>query len=385
MDIPEAVEQLENLLVLMDTMLYKYYHDDIKKVENQRIKLFDKDYNFYDIKKFLLSQSLDYPKLRKICELEYKIYNVLIAPFISMPTARTNVKKKLLEKLYSFIPKSDKWFTDFIDGYNSTLKLLKAPDNFFNFRCYAESQMYKSDLDCTIMKVGSGRIGKSIHTLQELRRVVSFKYKYNLKRADSWLVAEGIIPNHVIYDDISVFNEKVGSIRESFFIFDDAIWIGDKRKAMYGELLQITEKITTYGSLDNMYWANIQNLSDIDGRITNKSNIIDLLTERGVSYTYCSPKNVAIIKDSFGFEIFQKKPFLLRGSKVQVDHNLKRIPSFIKKAFTRDMSKDVNSIYYNPIYGVYKDNKDKWLARSDSMDLTGRSPTEIALIKAGGL
>lgn len=359
MEIEEAVTQLKNLFVLMDTIITMYA--GYEKVTSEKIKLRDKEYNFYDIERFLDLPNMTYDKIRKICELNFKIYNILRKPFISMPTARTNSKKKLLERLYSFIVKDEDWYNEFIANYTDYIKPLKFKDNFFNFRCYSIAEMYKYDLDCTISKVGYGRIGKSIFTLWELIRIVAFRKNLSLKEAQNWLISQNIVPEHVIYSDLENFDRKVGSIPNSYYIFDDAIFIADKREAMYSSLIKITKKISTFGKLNNIYWVNIQNLSDLDSRFTNKSNIIDVVTQRGLAYTYCSFKNVSIIKDFFGFEIFQKKPFLLRGTELQIEHNLKRIHSYIHKTKWRDMSKDPLSSKYNKLYDIYYANKDLWL------------------------
>ena len=238
--------------------------------------------------------------------------------------------------------------------YQIKTKVLDIPRNNRTFTNFAISETPNYDLDFFDLKIGSQRVGKSMLNIIDLIEQVQFRLRLSYQKAIEYILEHKLLNTNFVYQQRQLrdFYKNINASRRSWFTFDDAIFNADRRNAMQKTSIELTEVLLGVANYNHNFNALIQNLTDLDLRLTNKSNTIRLLTARGQAYIFSAPRNFApIIKDSYGFEYIIQHPYLL-GGEAKAENTLSKMGSFIFKINWNDISNA-------QIWAVYKGIKEQ--------------------------
>jgi hypothetical protein len=354
-DISESTRDLKNLFGLMKSMLEKYYPDEEGRshIKQQKVD----GYNFYEAKELIDVVSGNTDLLRAICEVGYINYNVLIKPFVSLPTTRKGFKKKLLERIFSLVRKDDQFYDEFINAYLDTLEKLKMKDNKLNFECYCLAKANEFDLDMFVVVIGSARSGKSVLTLQCMIKIYQFRLMVKRSQSIKYILENNIVADQIIYSlkQKSAFQERFTNSPPSIFVFDDSYLTSDRRKAMTKQILFLSHIENTLANKNHITFMLIQNLTDLDRRFLDKSSSLITVKDRGHGKIFAKNKSYPFIKSYYGFERFEKNPNLL-ASEDLAEYNQDRMATRCGNISWRDLTGGLSK----KLFVIYKTNKEKY-------------------------
>jgi hypothetical protein len=332
-----VIEQLLDLFSLMSSMMEKYFSKET--IAAQKISVDGIGYSFYDLIAIIPIARDNRILIRKICELAYTNYNIIIKPLIALPTSRNNVKKKLTDSFFCIIEKDKKWYDAFDIKYHKKLEITGYKDNFFNYYWFNVAELQTEDMDGSLTFVGTNRVGKGILTLQGFKRFYAFKHEIDKKNIERWLIDNNKLKTNFIYakKDIPKFNNLLKNAKGELISVDETILVGDKRKTMYKEQIELTQEIYKHADNNNVCIFNIQLYNDLESRITTKNNSIIMLKSRGKGYTLANQyKSFPIIKECYDFSRLIKNPKLL-STDAKADYNFAQLATYIKKIRWKDI------------------------------------------------
>jgi hypothetical protein len=356
--IDKIASQLQDLSSDMLQVIEKYYEpEDIAK---NTLTISDETYNFYDLKELISYEDyMDRDTLRTIAEKLFFIYNQYIKQLgVELPTARINVKKKITDRLFGLINKTDAFYKDSALTYDKYLAKTKIKDSTNVYIMHNINNMSSYDLNSNDLYIGDARVGKSTYAIHN--DILYFSNKLGLSYVDAYehMIDENWVFNNVIYTNINAL-EKLQRVKKEPILFDEMYLLGDRRESMKANNISYTKWVNIFASNNNYIQTLIQNITDLDQRIYSKSNIIRVIYERGNALIYIKPKGfTSLIKDTFDFERFEKYSNLL-STDITALNNLKHIRSFVAEAQFPDL-KD------NKLFKIYADWKKKNQAEMDS-------------------
>ncbi len=229
--------------------------------------------------------------------------------------------------------------------------------------------MQNYDLDAHILIIGQARSGKSTLSLRFLERIYSIKHDIPLSDVDNFIVNRDFFNKNMIYNP----NQKLDLVKQNFkdvIITDEAFLVADKRESMTGTNIKYTKMLNVFANRNNIVFTNMQDFTELDARIRKKANLIILITQRGLAYSYLQSVNLPIVKQPSIFEFFEDNPYFLYSSQETIDWTLRhRIRGFI--GIIKWQPFDANS----PLWKAYNEAKIKY---QNDLDL---SPNEIKEVK----
>jgi hypothetical protein len=234
-------------------------------------------------------------------------------------------------------------------NYNQLTSSLNIPRCNRSFLNYVTSVCPIYDLDFLDTKIGTARVGKSMLNLVDLIEQLQFRFNFTEKQSIDHILKNEMLKNNFAYQQrqLNLFNTQVAAQQKSFFTFDDAIFAADRRNAMQRTSIELTEMLNGVADHNHVFNCLIQNIGDLDTRLTNKSNVLRLLDERGHGYVFSAPRNFAsLLKDNYGFERIIKNPSLV-STPEKARHTLTGMSSFIFEINWKD-------IKHTELFGIYK-------------------------------
>lgn len=262
----------------------------------------------------------------------------------------------------------------FSDALIADFYKIGCVDTKLNYLAYALSRMAEHDLDANVLIFGFARIGKSTLLLQFIRKIYSFRLGYmayypnknnHFKgKIDQWLIDQEFVHNHLVYDSKQSLKDIFKKYQKEVIGSDEGYLTADRRESMGGQSIKLTQVVNAYAYCRNINFTLIQNLSDIDKRYVEKSNVAVMITERSGALVFAKNQNFPIIKSYYGFERFIDDPDLIANYDTG-KHNFKRLKSFISTLSWRKLAKldangDIDMATANPFYKTYIKEKKLW-------------------------
>jgi len=189
--------------------------------------------------------------------------------------------------------------------------------------------MQNYDLDAHILILGQARSGKSTLSLRFLERIYSIKHDIPMTDVDNFIVNKDFFNKNMIYSP----QQKLDLVKQNFkdvIITDEAFLIADKRESMSYVNVRYTKLLNVFANRNNIIFTNMQDFTELDARIRKKANLIILITQRGLGYSYLQSINLPIVKQPSIFEFFEDNPYFLYSSQETIDWTLRhKIRGFI--------------------------------------------------------
>lgn len=325
LDVSTAASQLTSLLsAMLDVIGRKPFvtsrNDDIKeyKVHVGTVG----DLNFYQLKEFGYDNyDNDMDSIRLVAEKASAIYNHFTGILgVELPTGVQDFLRKMTDNFFSLVPNTESVFDELSGMYHANN--YRETNKALNWYALNLSQLPRYDLDAPTIILGEARSGKSTLTLWLIKRY--FEYKYPQESVyDIQHRLLDIVQKHTFFSVDQHTNPF--DAYETPVWFDESYAVLDRRNSMNQSQIDLTGKLNAYASHKNPVFALIQQLSDLDERVVNKSNVI-LVYERGDAYTFMRHKNFPILKTSI-FERIKKYPYLIRNKMIG-KYSLMRLPNY---------------------------------------------------------
>jgi len=372
LDYSEAYNQLRDLAFNIKQILEKYL--DIETLKDfSKIEIKGTEYNFYDLYN-AIPYAKDTEEIRLLWDYINQIFDKFLKTIlkVALPTERVNIKKKVINSLYALIPQRFK--KSLIDSILKDFEIWRQKNNLnkslLNFLSFNIARMQNWDLDAHILIIGQARSGKSTLSLRFLERIYSIKHDIPLSDVDTFIVNKDFFNKNMIYNP----NQKLDLVKQNFkdvIITDEAFLVADKRESMTGTNIKYTKLLNVFANRNNIVFTNMQDFTELDARIRKKANLIVLITQRGLAYSYLQSINLPIVKQPSIFEFFENNPYFLYSSQETIDWTLRhKIRGFI--GIIKWQPYDSN----NPMWKAYLETKLKY---QNDLDL---SPNEIKEVKA---
>jgi len=331
LDYSEAYNQLRDLAFNIKQILEKYL--DIETLKDfSKIEIKGTEYNFYDLYN-AIPYAKDTEEIRLLWDYINQIFDKFLKTIlkVALPTERVNIKKKVINSLYALIPQrfkkslTDSILKDF-EVWRQKNNLNKSLLNFLSFNI---ARMQNYDLDAHILIIGQARSGKSTLSLRFLERIYSIKHDIPLTDVDNFIVEKDFFNKNMIYSP----QQKLDLVKQNFkdvIITDEAFLIADKRESMSYVNVRYTKLLNVFANRNNIIFTNMQDFTELDARIRKKANLIILITQRGLGYSYLQSINLPIVKQPSIFEFFEDNPYFLYSSQETIDWTLRhKIRGFI--------------------------------------------------------
>jgi hypothetical protein len=221
--------------------------------------------------------------------------------------------------------------------------------------------MKKYDLDAVIPLVGGKRIGKSTQMLIWTAKIWAYE---KLKPYNGiWeFIIKTVIPSDIFYNDKQ---ESILNIKNSWkriYAYDESYFIADKRETMQRQQIFLTHIINSFANRNHIYFMLIQKLNDLDSRFRDSSTGIIYIIERGLGMLFIPNVDPTITTKTFGFEKFEKEPYLLANSD-RAKYNLRKLSSYvcdIKDSYNLQAS---DNELERKAWQVYLQTKEKWQSK----------------------
>jgi len=331
LDYTEAFNQLRDLAFNIKQILEKYL--DVEALKDfSKIEIKGTEYNFYD-----LYNAIPYAKNTEEIRLLWDYINQIFDKFlktilkVALPTEKINIKKKVINSLYALIPERfKKSLTDSIlNDYEVWRQKNNLNKSLLNFLSFNIAKMQNYDLDAHILILGQARSGKSTLSLRFLERIYSIKHDIPMTDVDNFIVNKDFFNKNMIYSP----QQKLDLVKQNFkdvIITDEAFLIADKRESMSYVNVRYTKLLNVFANRNNIIFTNMQDFTELDARIRKKANLIILITQRGLGYSYLQSINLPIVKQPSIFEFFEDNPYFLYSSQETIDWTLRhKIRGFI--------------------------------------------------------
>jgi GTPase SAR1 family protein/DNA-directed RNA polymerase subunit RPC12/RpoP len=370
LDYTDAYNQLRDLAFNIKQILEKYLDAEALK-DFSKIEIKGTGYNFYD-----LYNAIPYAKNTEEIRLLWDYINQIFDKFlknilkVALPTEKTNIKKKVINSLFALIP--DRFKKSLADSILNDFEVWRQKNNLnkslLNFLSFNIAKMQNYDLDAHILIIGQARSGKSTLSLRFLERIYSIKHDIPISDIDNFIVNRDFFNKNMIYNP----NQKLDLVKQNFkdvIITDEAFLVADKRESMTGTNIKYTKLLNVFANRNNIVFTNMQDFTELDARIRKKANLIILITQRGLAYSYLQSVNLPIVKQPSIFEFFEENPYFLYSKPETIDWTLRhKIRGFI--GIIKWQPFDNN----NPMWKAYNEAKLKY--QSD-LDLSSNETKEI--------
>jgi hypothetical protein len=246
----------------------------------------------------------------------------------------------MILSLFNLIDIDSKFIEDHIDHYNNWIQKEKLEDTPENFFSYSISKMKNFDLDCNVLIIGRKRSSKSTLACDLVELIYKARNeKFNYRE---------YVDNFVIYDNTQDTTGVYGGV----YLDDELHLTADRRRSMTKGNVSKSVDINFFASLNAIHLGCIQNFSDLDQRIVDSASVLIIVDHRGEGMLFISSNVVAILKNTFGFEIFNERPELLKNTNV-APRSLRSLPSYICDIKWKDKRGE-------PFFEYYKKNKEAW-------------------------
>ena len=226
----------------------------------------------------------------------------------------------MTDNFFSLIPNTEKVF----DELSYSFRWIEPKETNKALDWYSANLAYlpRYDLEAPTVILGEARSGKSTLTLWLIKRYFEEKYANENRAAVTRRVTD-VLNKHTFYSNEQRINPFVSE--ETPIWFDESYLTFDRRRSMEEGNISLTGNLNVFANLKCPVFALIQNLSDLDERIINKSNVI-LVYERGDAYVFMRHKNFPILKTGL-FERIKKYPYLIRNKQIG-KYSLVHLPNF---------------------------------------------------------
>jgi len=356
LDYKDAYKQLRDLSLNIKQILEKYLDKEALK-NFSTIMINDIEYNFYDVYSSI-PYAKDLEDIRRIWDSINFIFDKFLKEIlkVALPTERTNLKKKIINTLFALIPNLYK--KELTDGIDNDFETWCTKNNInkslLNFLSFNIARMQNYDLDAHILIIGQARSGKSTLSLRFLERIYSIKHNIPLSEIDNFITEKDFFNKNMIYSP----QQKLDLVKQNFkdvIITDEAFLIADKRESMSFVNVRYTKLLNVFANRNNMIFTNMQDFTEIDARIRKKANLIILITQRGLGYSYLQNINLPIVKQPSIFEFFENNPYFLYSNQETIDWTLRhRIRGFIGIIKWKPFEAN------NPMWKAYSETKLKY-------------------------
>lgn len=242
----------------------------------------------------------------------------------------------MIIKTYSSIRISDKFIDREIHEYNIFLEAFGLEDSNTRFFAFIVSRLFKKKLNFNMLVVGRARSSK---TTFGYSFVNDFMFSRNTP-LDSQQKIEEWVNGHVIYDSRQRSNAEMNGL----YMDDEGMLTGDRRRSMARLQVQKTENLQFYADMFAVNITLIQNFSDLDLRIVDASNAVVVVTSRGEGLLFIGGDAIALVKNTFGFEMFNEHPELLDNNEIAMQL-LRSKASYIFDLTWRNMDDDPLYVY----------------------------------------
>jgi len=310
-----ANNQLLDILITMDNIIYKYFKKEID--EGKVFKVRDiKDGKEYSLKdyikavedlsnnsKLLTADIINL--LRNIAKNSFSIYDYYEQRLkVAVPTQEHNAKKKLIDLLFSTRPNFDASL--FLAEYRNFISHNHFHSNNFNFLAYSVSKMRDFNLKSHILNVGAAQIGKSTLTLCLSKRIYEFR---GIRLLPSFL------RTNLVWNATQGFT-AFENIKNDIIASDEAYFLADRREAMNYLNIKYLQLLNALASNHNIHITTIQDYTDLDSRIIKNVDILLLHYEQGSCQVFAQSHSFPIIhRTILDTKRFEKKPSLLATKK----------------------------------------------------------------------
>jgi len=332
------IKAILNLIFSMKSLIQKYNDDYLTE---KKVKINDKEYNFYDLEKEFLFNDISVYSQYVYFEKILYIYNKFIGRYlnIKLPTEKINLKKKIIERMFSLTNIN---YQKLLDEYEIKRKELNLPNTKLVFLSFLLSKLSNFDMSYKIIINGYERIGKSTLAL-----IIAYYYnifKFNYINIDSF-VKQNIFFN---------VDKPIELQKENIYIFDEASLISDKRLSMMLKQINLIKTFRINAYLNNVFLILSQDFTDLDIRLINSSNMLIHLYKRGLGFVYIFKQNITSTKRDF-IESFRQINDL-SNEKIQM-RKLKQLSPFIFSFRFKDISIENYNEELNAVNLLYKDVK----------------------------
>lgn len=226
----------------------------------------------------------------------------------------------MTDNFFSLVPNTENVFNELQASFK--WRNFRETNKTLDWYSHNLAWLPRYDLDSPTVILGEARSGKSTITLWLILRYFMDKYpSESMSEIIRRVIA--VIQNTTFYSNEQKANPF--KVYETPVWFDEAYFTFDKRNSMDQGNISLTGYMNAFASHKNPVFVLIQNLSDLDERIINKSNVI-LVYERGDAYVFMRHKNFPILKTGL-FERIKKYPYLIRNKMIG-KYSLVHLPNF---------------------------------------------------------
>ena len=265
-----------------------------------------------------------------------------------------------MEKAYSTadIKDFDSFFIDYTKTYTSITKECEIPQDYETWTAWVIAHAKDWDLDMRILGLAPSRGSKSTGVAR-IKRLTTLYDLYDkglrtLKDADLFNVLQEWAKKHCFYKNHQGLIDGLKDEYAPDIVSDDALLMGDKRRAMESMQVFITQAMERYAKNNARTYTLWQNVTYLDDRFMDGANIAFDFPHRGTNFVYAKEKS-ALYKTTFGFDRFKKHPRLANEtgrrslSSFRYEYDF---PDLVK----RDEAGKVT--YRNPFWASWENNKD---------------------------
>jgi len=366
----ERIEKLKNLFVQMEIKMNKLVDGDQKKISEITYHTSNGDFSFYDAESAILLAG-DIEIARDVCKIGFSCYDLIIKKYggVGITQIRANPKKKLLGRLYA-LALPDEGLDYFYENLYAEFVKKPLKPNLLNWAAYLEYLAPSYDMQIVNVTIGWPRSSKSTEFLHRARAWAV--YHYNLENklmADAKLVRDAYCQKRMIYSQAQKFMDFLSEATNDKLCVDDAFILGDKRKGMKSEHVEIGELINTCADGNNVLDLLIQQKMGLDNRIFDSAAVIRVTLRRGEMVVLAGATGYGLIPQYLGLEQFIKHPERLRDYD-NAKHYLQTLPSYVgiekypplgdAKAYKKSLKETGKGDSGNIFFDDYLRNKASW-------------------------